>query len=122
MKFLLDVNISPVLGTLLAKNGHHFRLASSIEKGTLTDINILKIAKENDEVIITHELDFGELLAFSKDNKPSVILFRIHNINASLFFSIIQQNWNTIEPLLLSGALIVMEVQNIRIRKLPISK
>ena len=88
----------------------------------LADDYILKIAKENDEVMITHDLDFGELLAFNKDNKPSVILFRIHNINASLFYFIIQQNWDTIEPHLLNGALIVIEAQNIRIRKLPISK
>ncbi len=121
MNFLLDVNISPVLGSLLKNNGHTFRFASTIENGTLTDRSILLIAKEAGEVIITHDLDFGELLAFDNNNKPSVILFRIHHINAALFYSLIQQNWNTIEEPLNNGALVVIEAHNIRIRKLPLA-
>jgi len=120
MKFLLDVNISPVLGTLLQSIGHTYRLASSIENGTISDLTILKTAKEQGETIITHDLDFGELLSFSNENKPSVILFRIHHIHADLFFRLIQQNWDKIESYLQDGALIVIEANNIRIRKLPI--
>jgi predicted nuclease of predicted toxin-antitoxin system len=72
--------------------------------------------------MITHDLDFGELLAFSRDNKPSVILFRIHYINVLLFYTLIKQNWSTINEPLENGALVVIEENNIRIRKLPITK
>ena len=122
MKFLLDVNITPELGHLLLNDGHSFRLASNMESGKLKDDAILLIAKENNEVIITHDLDFSELLAFNNDNKPSVILFRIHKIDALRFYSLIKQNWNVIEEAIAVGSLVVIEEKNLRIRKLPLSR
>ena len=122
VKFLLDVNITPELGHLLLNDGHSFRLASNMESGKLKDDAILLIANENNEVIITHDLDFGELLAFNNDNKPSVVLFRIHKIDALRFYSLIKQNWNVIEEAIAVGSLVVIEEKNLRIRKLPLSR
>lgn len=93
MKFLLDVGISPALGRLLESNGHTFRYVPDHYSNRSSDKEILEIARQNDETIITHDLDFGTNLAFSGHDKPSVILFRIHHINAELFFKLISENW-----------------------------
>jgi len=57
MKFLLNVNIPPSLRELLENEGHSCRHISLLGKGKAKDIEIIEMAKENDETIITH--DFG---------------------------------------------------------------
>lgn len=122
MKFLLDVGISPRLGELLIQKGHSYRHMPNFYSPKTDDSDILKIAVENQEVIITHDLDFGALLAFSGDNRPSTILFRIHNIVPQLFYDLIVDNWTTIEQPLHEGALVIIETHSVRIRKLPLIK
>ena len=120
MKFLLDVGISPQLGKRLTADGHTYRHLPNHYSSKTTDSGILDIAIDNQEVIITHDLDFGTLLAFSQQNRPSVILFRIHHIEPELFYKLISDNWKTIEEPLSTGALVIIETHSIRIRRLPI--
>jgi len=120
MKFLLDVGISPALGQLLEVNGHEFRYLPDHFSNKTSDSGILEIARQAEEVIITHDLDFGRLLAFSGERMPSVILFRIHHINAEVFHELLVQNWEIIAEPLATGALVVIEMESIRVRMLPI--
>ncbi len=120
MNFLLDVGISPTLGILLESEGHGFRYLPDYFSNKTPDSSILEIALEAGEVIITHDLDFGKLLAFSKQNQPSVILFRIHHINPIIFYERLIKSWEYIEEPLAQGALIVIENESIRVRMLPI--
>ena len=122
MKFLLDVGISPRLGALLTAQGHRYRHLPNHYSPKTNDSEILQIAIDNQEVIITHDLDFGALLAFSNDNRPSTILFRIHDIVPQLFYNLIVDNWEIIEQPLIEGALIVIETHSVRIRKLSLTK
>jgi predicted nuclease of predicted toxin-antitoxin system len=120
MKFLLDVNVAPRLGELLGTLGHSYRHIALIGKGDSFDASILDIARESGEVVLTHDLDFGGLLAFSGDASPSVITLRLHRITADSMFTIIAENWSAIEQPLLNGAIIFVEQDHIRIRRLPI--
>jgi predicted nuclease of predicted toxin-antitoxin system len=120
MKFLLDVGISPRLGKLLTLNSHSYRYLPDFYSNKTSDADILEIAIQNQEVIITHDLDFGSLLAFSRKNQPSVILFRIHHIDPELFYNLISENWQRIEEPLLNGSLVIIEAETIRVRYLPI--
>lgn len=120
MKFLLDVNIAPRLGDLLASQGHTYRHIALLGKGSVSDAAIVDIAREHDEIIITHDLDFGGLLAFSGANFPSVITLRVHRITTESIFEILVNNWYAIEQPLRNGALVLVEQEHIRIRLLPI--
>jgi predicted nuclease of predicted toxin-antitoxin system len=120
MKFLLDVGITPALGRLLEKDGHIYRYLPDYYSNKTLDQSILDIARQHDEVVITHDLDFGTLLAFSGQNKPSVILFRIHHIHARTFHQLISAHWDNIITPLNDGSLVVIEDFGVRIRKLPI--
>ncbi|MEM0994725.1 MAG: DUF5615 family PIN-like protein [Bacteroidota bacterium] len=120
MKFLLDVHMSPSLARLLEEDGHNCRLVAKVADPRLPDIDILILAEENSEVILTHDLDFGKLLAFRGSSSPSVIIFRIDAINAVQFHQLINDNWEQIEPALLKGSIVIMRSDSIRIRKLPI--
>lgn len=121
MKFLLDVGITPGLGELLEVDGHTFRYVPHHYSNKLSDYHILEFARQENEVVITHDLDFGKLLAFSGQSAPSVILFRIHQISAEVFYRLLREIWPSIEGPLTRGALIVIEVNSVRIRELPIA-
>ncbi|HRI60552.1 MAG TPA: DUF5615 family PIN-like protein [Saprospiraceae bacterium] len=120
MKFLLDVGISPKLGKLLEADGHTFRYFPHHYSNKLPDSEILEIARYEGEVIITHDLDFGKLIAFSRHNHPSIILFRIHHINAEIFYRLLKESWPLIAEPLERGAFVVIEEKSVRIRELPI--
>ncbi len=120
MKFLLDVHLSRELAQMLEGDGHICRLVVDIGDPRMNDADILRLALENGEVILTHDLDFGTLLAFSKNAKPSVIIFRIEKINNKVFYQLISNNWNAIEQPLEKGAIVIIEPHSLRIRDLPL--
>lgn len=122
MKFLLDINLPPSLGLRLTEIGHSHRCVSAFMGAKSMDSLILQEAIRSDEVILTHDNDFGTLLSFSGEIKPSVILFRIHKISADKFFTLIDTNWQTIEQPLQEGSFVVFEEDKLRIRRLPIKR
>lgn len=50
--------------------------------GTLPDGEILAKARMEGRVLLTHDLDFGELLAASRGELPGVIIFRLKDMRA----------------------------------------
>jgi len=118
MDFLLDVNMTPSLISLLEKDGHNCRHAVSLGMGRSSDEEIVDFARKSGEVIITHDLDFGTIMVFSGESKPSVIIFRIHHISPLVFFNLIKLNWSKIEESLNQGAIVIFEESNVRIRHL----
>jgi predicted nuclease of predicted toxin-antitoxin system len=77
VKLLLDMNVVPQITSRLVAVGHACRHARDIGLARAADTEIIKAAKAADEVIVTHDLDYGHLLAFSGEAAPSVIMFRV---------------------------------------------
>jgi predicted nuclease of predicted toxin-antitoxin system len=77
VKLLLNMNLPPELGPLLAAAGHPCRHARDIGLARAEDPEIIVAAKAGGEVIVTHDLDYGNLLAFSGEAHPWVIIFRV---------------------------------------------
>ena len=119
MKLLLNVNISPSLIGLLDKEKFQCRHAALIGIATASDAEIVDEARKNNEVILTHDLDYAALLGFSNQNKPSVIIFRIQPLSTQGLLKIFSENISHIEKSLLEGALLVIDNEKIRVRKLP---
>ena len=79
MKFLADMGVSmSTIGALREAGGEVVHLR---EEGILTlpDDQILEKAITEQRVILTFDLDFGELLAAGGGRAPSVVLFRMRN-------------------------------------------
>ena len=122
MRFLLNMNLSRELGRLLETQGHTWRHVRDADLAEAADSAIVEIAKANGEVILTHDLDYGHLLAFSGDDRPSVIIFRRRNVLPSALFDALMTIWEEIEPALEAGALVLLEDASVRIRRLPIGR
>jgi predicted nuclease of predicted toxin-antitoxin system len=87
MKFLADMGISPHVVEELRQKGHN--ATHLLDEGLyrMTDGDILEKARQEKCVLLTHDLDFGELLAASGGNLPSVIIFRLKDMRASNGYS-----------------------------------
>ena len=122
MKFLLNMNLPRELGRLLETEGHSWRHARDTGLARADDPQVVAAAKTNGEVVLTHDLDYGTLLAFSGDHEPSVVIFRNRNILPSALFKSLTRAWAEIGPALQAGALVLIEDTSIRIRRLPIGR
>jgi len=121
MRLLLNLNVPRKLGTRLGAEGHECRHAGDIDMAQASDMEIVEEARRKAEVIVTHDLDYGHLLAFSGELAPSVIILRIHNIHPDNLFDRISRAWPEIERPLAEGAIVVLEDAAHRIRRLPLS-
>lgn len=70
------MNLPRQLGRLLRNQGHDCRHAADHGLHNADDHEIVEVARSTGEVILTHDLDFGRILAFSGKAEPSVIIFR----------------------------------------------
>ena len=114
------MNVPRKLGRLLIVEGHEYDHVGDIGMARSSDTEIIEKARANQEVIITHDLDYGHLLAFSGKSAPSVIIFRLRNTHPDNLFNRIMNEWSEIEKSLIEGAIVAIEDATIRIRKLPI--
>lgn len=121
MNFLLNMNIPPSFGHRLVEVGHACRHVAEIGMSQASDNEIVKQARANQEIIITHDLDYGQLLAFSGKANPSVIIFRFRDTSSENMFARLMDKWPEIEQPLAHGAIVVMEDASLRIRRLPLS-
>ncbi len=71
-------------------------------------------------IVLTFDLDFGDILGIARSEAPSVIIFRLRNqtpaaVNPRLFRVILDCATE-----LASGALVIVEDEGFRVRRLPI--
>ena len=88
----------------------------------LPDPDIVAKAAQEQRVVLTFDLDFGDILAVARIEAPSVIIFRLRNqtpvgVNPRLFRVISDR-----ERELASAAIIIVEDQGYRVRRLPIRR
>jgi predicted nuclease of predicted toxin-antitoxin system len=121
MRFLLNLNVPRELGRRLGALGHQCRHAGDIGLARASDVEIVEEARRRREVIVTHDLDYGDLLAFSGEPGPSVVLLRLHNVHPANLLDRISGAWPEIEGPLSEGAIVVLEDATHRIRRLPLS-
>jgi|SRR3972149_700351 len=78
-KLLLDANLSPQTAKFLREFGFDVKSITEEKLGTLTDEEIVKMAVKEKRMIVTFDLDFGELYHSENFRKPGIIVLRIQN-------------------------------------------
>jgi predicted nuclease of predicted toxin-antitoxin system len=85
-----------------------------------SDWVVLEEAAREGEAVLTHDLDYGHLLAFSGASKPSVVIVRLSRPTPRNIFERLMAVWAMIERPLMEGAIVALEDATVRIRRLPI--
>lgn len=121
MNFLLDENISPSLCQAFEQLGHQAVHSKSVSLIGSPDDKVVEFALSNDFIIVTHDLDYGRIVALSGLAKPSVLTIRMQKLNMQLMRRMISENFNTISQLLGKGALVTIDETSLRYKILPLS-
>jgi hypothetical protein len=72
LRFLLDENVSPIIGKALSAQGHDVLLASSACRGS-PDEDVVALAVAEDRVLISEDKDFGELAFRDRIRAPGLV-------------------------------------------------
>jgi len=75
MKFMLDMGISPKTAIFLRNLGYDAIHLHDRESDRSTDPAVLQMARNEEPILLTHDLDFGELIAASGANAPQRYYF-----------------------------------------------
>lgn len=120
MKFLADMGIS--LATVRALREAGYEVVHLLEEGLcrLPDTEILEKARVERRVLLTCDLDFGDLLAASGASLPSVILFRLSDYTPAFLNPRLMEVVATRKYELEQGAIIIVQDYRFRMRRLPI--
>lgn len=102
MMFLADMGISP----------------RSMER--LPDTAILEKARSEGPGLLTHDLDFGELMAASGASLPSVVIFRLRNMKPDRVDRYLDEIIGQHQEVLEKGAIVSAAEGQIRVPVLPI--
>src|SRR4029079_7300403 len=76
---LIDMNLSPQWCQILRAHGHEARHWSQIGDIRAPDEVIMAWARANGFVVLTSDLDFGDLLALTRMAGPSVAQLRVRS-------------------------------------------
>jgi predicted nuclease of predicted toxin-antitoxin system len=78
------------------------------------------LAERESRIVLTHDLDFGHLLAISQSPLPSVIIFRLADMRPNNVIAHLRLIIARHETALASGAILSVTERRIRVRRLPI--
>jgi predicted nuclease of predicted toxin-antitoxin system len=121
VRFLVDANLSPRVAELLTVAGHDAVAVRDLGLQTAPDDEIIDRALADDRVVISHDTDFGTLLAVRRLTKPSFILIRSSDpLTAEDVAELIKANLAAMADDLDSGAIITFARGHLRSRQLPL--
>ena len=114
------MGISPKTVAFLRTQGHEAKRLLEEQLERMSDSDILEKARLEQSVILTSDLDFGQLLVASRATLPSVIIFRLSDMSAPnvnrYLVKIIQDHAEE----LMRGAILSVDERAIRVRYLPV--
>jgi predicted nuclease of predicted toxin-antitoxin system len=120
MKFLADMGISKKTILFLRSQGHDaIHLAEQSMQKAQDPVILLK-ARQEDRVLLTHDLDFSDLVAASGETLPSVITFRLRDMRPENVNLYLKNLLDSHSDALLQGAIVSINEAKTRLRLLPI--
>jgi predicted nuclease of predicted toxin-antitoxin system len=120
VKILVDMNLSPDWVGVLARNGVSAVHWSAVGEPGAADRKIMEWAIANQCVVLTHDLDFGTVLALTHGTGPSVLQIRTGDVLPLHLEERIVTTIRRYETDLEAGALIVIDMTYFRVRILPL--
>jgi predicted nuclease of predicted toxin-antitoxin system len=120
MKLIVDMNLSPQWVRLLVDSGIPSEHWSTIGAANTPDCEIMAYASANGFVVLTHDLDFGAILAATHGEKPSVVQIRADDVSLGAIGNQVVLALLQMAPELEEGALVTVDPKRTRLRLLPL--
>lgn len=120
LRFIADVNISPLTVKVLKLEGYDIVRTTDLLPATAADIDILEYARVENRIVITQDLDFSMLIALGKYNQPSLVTLRLSSAKPDVVTQRLLEVLPQLEKELLEGSALTIDDTSARLRKLPI--
>ena len=120
MRFLLDMGVDVRVATWLREQGHEALHLRDQDLQRLPNGEIFTKAILESRVILTFDLDFGEIAALARSRKASVVVFRLHNTRTAHVLERLASVLADCSSILGRGAVVVVEESRHRVRPLPV--
>ncbi len=120
LRFIADMNISPLTVDALAADGVDIVRVSSLLPVNASDETILRLAREQGRVVITQDMDFSSLLALGGHDQPSLVTLRLLNTDPHLVTERLRRVLPQVGADLYRGCAVTIEDHAVRVRQLPI--
>ena len=121
MKFLIDMNLSPRWCAVLQAEGWDSVHWSDVGANSAPDHELMQWALNDQRIVLTHDLDFGAMLAATQTIAPSVVQVRTQDVRprslSTLLIPLLRQYENELE----AGALLVVDEAKSRVQVLPLA-
>jgi predicted nuclease of predicted toxin-antitoxin system len=121
VNLLLDMNLSHRLCPKLEQAGYRAVHWSAVGSSRASDVELLNWARDNSYVVLTHDLDFGSILAATGGNSPSVVQIRRHDVFPETLARALLEALKTYRKELELGSLVVIDEAGFRVRVLPLA-
>ncbi|HWR59436.1 MAG TPA: DUF5615 family PIN-like protein [Thermodesulfovibrionales bacterium] len=118
MRFLADMGVAQRIVQWLRENGHDAIHLREQELHRLPNGEIFEKAFTERRILLTFDLDFGEIIALSGGKRVSVVLFRLHNTRTPHVLDRLRKVLADASSALEEGSIVVVEESRHRIRHL----
>ena len=121
MKILVDMNLSPGWVDFLAGEGIEAVHWSKIGPGNAPDGELLQWAADGGYAVLTADLDFGAILAATRQRRPSVVVVRSELLTPAAIGSAVVSAIQQARQELSGGAIVSIDAARARLRILPLT-
>lgn len=122
MRFLVDMNLSPLWAARLREAGHDATHWSEVGRGDAPDEELMAWGEREGAVVFTHDLDFGAILAHTGAAGPSVIQIREQDVDPETVGKAVLSAIEQCREVLERGALVTVDLRRAKARILPIRR
>jgi predicted nuclease of predicted toxin-antitoxin system len=120
MRLLIDMNLSPRWVEWLGREGFDAVHWSTVGRPGAPDKEIVEFARSENRIVLTHDLDFGAILAATRSVKPSVVQIRSDDLRPEKIGPAVVTALEAMREYLEVGALLTIDPSRRRVRLLPI--
>mgnify|MGYP005842355065 CR=1 FL=1 len=121
LRLLADMNISPKTVDALRQRGWDIIRVSQILPMDAEDEEILGLARREDRVVITQDLDFSALLVLGGYDRPSLVTLRLATSDPETVTRRLLDVLPGLEEVLRKGSAVTVDDATVRVRRLPIT-
>jgi len=118
MRFLLDMNLPPMLADQLRAEGHDAVHVLNAGYGEFPDQEIFACAAAEGRVLVTFDLDFGEIAGLADPAGPGVVVLRLRRAQRQHLWDRLRIAIAEAGGALAEGAVVLVEDTRIRVRRM----
>jgi predicted nuclease of predicted toxin-antitoxin system len=121
LRLLLDMNLAPRWVELHRHAGHEAVHWASVGDPGAADAELMRHVREHGFVVLTHDLDFGDILASTGGTAPSVVHIRGDDLAPERIGAQVLRALEQCSAALGQGALVSIDLYRHRLRMLPLA-